>query len=71
MASEPSTGQAQVLPASFTYRKSGGSGGACASSVPYAPRRARDALESGVWFLAALAGALLALRPRASTRPAT
>ncbi len=70
LVSDPSSGQATVLPAAFTYRSSGGGGG-CAAVRGIEPPRARTLLEGTWWMLAALVGAHVLTRSRVQPRIAT
>ena len=67
--SEPASGQAAVLPASFTYVEHGGGGSCLASAGPpsFAPR---SVLEGSWWIAAALAVAGWLARARKSPAPA-
>ncbi|MBK8178052.1 MAG: IPT/TIG domain-containing protein [Planctomycetes bacterium] len=70
MAADGSTGQAQVLEASFTFRDEGGGGGACAALEGAETLGARQALSNSLGWLFALAGALHLARRRRGVRPA-
>lgn len=64
---EPASGQAAVLPASFTYTKSSSGGGGCFSVASVGDSSLRAALEGSWWIALALVAALWSARPRKST----
>jgi hypothetical protein len=70
MVSEPSSGQAAVLPSSFTYVDSGHGGGGCAASFGPVPTSLRGVLEGAWWIALAFVAALWSSRSRKSVATA-
>jgi len=69
MAAEPTSGQAAVLPASFTFVDHGGGGGSCFASAVAPPPTAGRVLAGSWWIAASLLAAAALARARKS--PAT
>ena len=71
MVSHATTGQADVLPESFTYVGDGGGGGGCFAVGNVGKQSLRGVLEGSWWIALAMLAALWAARPRKSAKLAT